>query len=146
MNLIVRADVQGSFEVVKQSLESLSNREVVVKVIGGGVGPISDSDINLASSSNGFVIGFGMRPVTSARRLSEAQGVDVKTYMIIYELINDYSSSLTRTHIRFKGNSVLNSSLKLIPEFPSRKESSTVSLLFPKQETRPIPVTTTRFM
>ncbi len=89
LNLIIRADVNGSYEAIRQSVEALGNKEVAVKVIGGGVGPISDSDINLASSSNGFVLGFNMRPVTSARRLSEEKGIDIKTYSIIYELIND---------------------------------------------------------
>lgn len=94
LNLIIRTDVQGSFEAIKQSLEPLANSEVDVKVIGGGVGPITDSDINLADSSGAVVIGFGMRPVTSARRLSEEKGIDVKTYQIIYELIDDVRDAL----------------------------------------------------
>ncbi len=94
LNLIIRTDVQGSFEAIKQSLEPLANSEVDVKVIGGGVGPITDSDINLADSSGAVVIGFGMRPVTSARRLSEEKGIDVKTYQIIYELIDDVKAAL----------------------------------------------------
>ncbi|MBT3585578.1 MAG: translation initiation factor IF-2 [Halobacteriovoraceae bacterium] len=89
LNLVVRSDVQGSFEAIKQSLAPLGNKEVEVKVIGGGVGPISDSDVNLASSADGFILGFNMRPVTSARKLAETQGVDIKTYSVIYELIND---------------------------------------------------------
>ncbi len=94
LNLIIRTDVQGSFEAIKQSLEPLGNTEVDVKVIGGGVGPITDSDINLAESSGAVVIGFGMRPVTSARKLSEEKGIDVKTYQIIYELIDDVRAAL----------------------------------------------------
>ncbi|MFT6069297.1 MAG: translation initiation factor IF-2 [Bacteriovoracaceae bacterium] len=94
LNLIIRTDVQGSFEAIKQSLEPLGNSEVDVKVIGGGVGPITDSDINLAESSGAVVIGFGMRPVTSARKLSEEKGIDVKTYQIIYELIDDVRAAL----------------------------------------------------
>ncbi|EQC49430.1 translation initiation factor IF-2 [Bacteriovorax sp. BSW11_IV] len=87
--LIVRTDVQGSFEAIKQSVEPLSNAEVTVRVIAGGAGPITDSDVVLATSSGAFILGFNMRPLTSARRLAEQNGVDVKTYSIIYELIND---------------------------------------------------------
>ena len=94
LNLVVRSDVQGSFEAIKSSLEALSNREVEVKVIGGGVGPISDSDVNFAKDSGAFLVGFNMRPVTTARRLAEDKGVDVKTYSIIYELINDIKLAL----------------------------------------------------
>jgi translation initiation factor IF-2 len=89
LNIIIRSDVQGSFEAIKQALEALSNSEVEVKVIAGGVGAISDSDISLADSASAFVFGFNMRPVTSARRLADEKGVDIKTYSIIYELIND---------------------------------------------------------
>lgn len=89
LNLIVRADVQGSYEAIKNSLEPLSTKEVDVKVIGGGVGPITDTDVQLATSAGAIVIGFNMRPVTSARRLAEDKGVDVRTYSIIYELINE---------------------------------------------------------
>lgn len=94
LNLIIRSDVQGSFEAIRQALESLGNNEVGVKVVGGGVGPISDSDVNMAISTNGFILGFNMRPVTSARRLAEDKGVDIKTYSIIYELINDIKLAL----------------------------------------------------
>lgn len=94
LNLVIRTDVQGSFEAIKQSLEPLSTKEAEVKVIGGGVGPISDSDVQLANSAKGFIIGFNMRPVSSARRLAEQYGVDVKTYSIIYELINDVKLAL----------------------------------------------------
>ncbi len=89
LNLLVRSDVQGSFEAIKQSLESLSNPEVKVKVIGGGVGPITDSDVLLADSAKGYIIGFNMRPSTTARKLAEQNGVDIKNYSIIYELIGD---------------------------------------------------------
>ena len=89
LNLIIRTDVEGLFEAIKLSLESLGNDEVSVKIIGGGAGPIGDSDINLAASADGFIIGFNMRPVTSARRLAEEKGVDIKTYSIIYQLIED---------------------------------------------------------
>lgn len=94
LNLLVRADVQGSFEAIKQSLEALGNQEVKVKIIGGGVGPITDSDVMLAESASGYIIGFNMRPSTSARRLAETSGVDVKTYSVIYELIGDITLAL----------------------------------------------------
>jgi translation initiation factor IF-2 len=94
LKLIVRTDVQGSFEAIKNSLENLGNSEVQVQIIGGGVGAISDSDVILAKAAEGFIIGFNMRPVTSARKLAEEKGVDVKTYSIIYELINDITLAL----------------------------------------------------
>jgi translation initiation factor IF-2 len=94
LNLIIRTDVQGSFEAIKQSLLPLSNTEVEVKIIGGGVGPITDSDISLAETSGAVVIGFGMRPVTSARKQAEEKGIDVKTYQIIYQLIDDVRAAL----------------------------------------------------
>lgn len=94
LNLIIRADVQGSYEAIVGSLSSLSNQEVSVKVIGGGVGPITDNDVNMANSSGAYIIGFNMRPMTSARKLAEQFGIDVKTYSIIYELINDVKLAL----------------------------------------------------
>ncbi|MCB9091045.1 MAG: translation initiation factor IF-2 [Halobacteriovoraceae bacterium] len=94
LKLVIRADVQGSFEAIQNSLESLGNDEVGVEVIGGGVGAITDNDVHLASSVAGYIIGFNMRPVTSARRLAEEKGVDVKTYSIIYELIDEIKLAL----------------------------------------------------
>ena len=94
LKLIVRTDVQGSFEAIKNSLEALENAEVGVKVIAGGVGAITDSDVMLGAEASGYIIGFNMRPITSARRLAEQKGVDVKTYSIIYELINDVKLAL----------------------------------------------------
>ena len=94
LKLIVRTDVQGSFEAIKNGLETLGNDEVAVKVIGGGVGAITDNDVALASNINGYIIGFNMRPVTSARHLADQQGVDIKTYLVIYELIDDVRSAL----------------------------------------------------
>ncbi len=94
LNLIIRSDVQGSYEAIKEALLSLSNKEVAVKVIGGGVGPINDSDVNLAESAGAVILGFNMRPLTTARKLSEDLKVDVKTYSIIYELINDIKLAL----------------------------------------------------
>lgn len=89
LNLIVRSDVNGSYEAIKQNLEVLSNPEVEVKVISGGVGPISDSDVQMAATASAILVGFNMRPVTSARRLAEEKGIEVRTYSVIYELIND---------------------------------------------------------
>tara|TARA_Y100001954_G_scaffold36474_1_gene35423 strand:+ start:7518 stop:10499 length:2982 start_codon:yes stop_codon:yes gene_type:complete len=94
LNLIIRSDVQGSYEAIKEALLSLSNKEVAVKVVGGGVGPINDSDVNLAESAGAVILGFNMRPLTTARKLSEDLKVDVKTYSIIYELINDIKLAL----------------------------------------------------
>lgn len=94
LNLIIRSDVQGSYEAIKSAVESLGNDEVSVKVIAGGVGPITDSDVQMASTANGFLIGFNMRPVTTARKLAEDKGVDIKNYSIIYELINDVKLAL----------------------------------------------------
>lgn len=94
LNLIIRADVQGSYEAIKNAVESLGNDEVGVNIIQGGVGAISDNDVSMASNANGFIIGFNMRPVTSARRLSEEKGVEIRTYTIIYELINDITLAL----------------------------------------------------
>ena len=94
LNLIIRSDVQGSYEAIKSAVESLGNAEVGVKVIVGGVGPITDSDVQMASTAAGFLIGFNMRPVTSARKLAEDKGVDIKNYSVIYELINDVKLAL----------------------------------------------------
>jgi translation initiation factor IF-2 len=94
LNLIIRSDVQGSYEAIKTALETLGNNEVAVKVISGGVGPITDSDVQLGQTSGGFIIGFNMRPVTSARKMADERGVDIKNYSIIYELINDVKLAL----------------------------------------------------
>ena len=94
LNMIIRTDVHGSFEAIKTALEGLGNDEVAVKVAGGGVGAISDNDVNMAESMEGYIVGFNMRPITSARRLSEEKGVEIKTYSIIYELINDVTLAL----------------------------------------------------
>lgn len=94
LNLIVRTDVQGSFEAIKNAVERLGNAEVSVQVIGGGVGAITDNDVLMASSIKGYIVGFNMRPVTTARRIAEEKGVDIKTYSIIYEVINDITLAL----------------------------------------------------
>ncbi|PIK15813.1 MAG: translation initiation factor IF-2 [Halobacteriovorax sp. JY17] len=94
LNLIIRSDVQGSFEAIKQAVLALSNSEVEVKVIAGGVGAINDNDVNLADSSGAFILGFNMRPNTTARRLAEEKSLDIKTYSIIYELIGDVTLAI----------------------------------------------------
>ncbi len=94
LNLIIRSDVQGSFEAIKQAVLALSNSEVEVRVIAGGVGAINDNDVNLADSSGAFILGFNMRPNTTARRLAEEKSIDIKTYSIIYELINDVTLAI----------------------------------------------------
>ena len=94
LKLIVRSDVQGSYEAIRTAVEQLGNNEVSVEVISGGVGAITDNDVNIAASSQAFILGFNMRPVTTARRIAEEKGVDIKTYSIIYELINDVTLAL----------------------------------------------------
>ncbi|SDB09987.1 translation initiation factor IF-2 [Eubacterium oxidoreducens] len=94
LDIVVKADVQGSVEAVKQSLEKLSNEEVVVKVIHGGVGAINESDIILASASNAIVIGFNVRPDASAKTTAEQEGVDVRLYKVIYNAIEDVQEAM----------------------------------------------------
>jgi len=94
LNLIIRSDVQGSYEAIVEALEALGNDEVGVNVLSGGVGAITDNDVQLATSSNGYLIGFNMRPVTSARKLAEQNGVEVRTYSIIYKLIDEITMAL----------------------------------------------------
>ncbi len=94
LNLIVKGDVQGSVEAVKQSLEKLSGEEVRVKVIHAAAGAINESDIMLADSANAIVIGFNVRPDTKAKKLAEMSKVDVRSYRIIYELIDDMEAAL----------------------------------------------------
>ena len=94
LNLIVKADVQGSVEAVKQSLMKLSNEEVVVKCIHGGVGAINESDVTLASASNAIIIGFNVRPDTTAKATAEREGVDVRLYKVIYQAIEDVEAAM----------------------------------------------------
>lgn len=94
LNIVVKADVQGSVEAVKQSLQKLSNDEVKVKVIHGGVGAITETDITLAAASNAIVIGFNVRPDSLARTLAEKEKVDVKTYRVIYHAIDDIEAAM----------------------------------------------------
>ena len=92
--LIVKADVQGSVEAVKQSLTKLSNEEVVVKVIHGGVGAINESDVSLAATSNAIIIGFNVRPDATAKQLAEQEGVDLHLYRVIYQAIEDVEAAM----------------------------------------------------
>ena len=94
LNIIVKADVQGSVEAVKQSLVKLSNDEVVVKVIHGGVGAINESDITLASASNAIIIGFNVRPDAVAKDTAERENVDVRLYRVIYNAIEDVQAAM----------------------------------------------------
>jgi len=94
LNLIVKADVQGSVEAVKQSLMKLSNEEVVVKCIHGGVGAINESDVVLASASNAIIIGFNVRPDVTAKATAEREGVDVRLYRVIYQAIEDIEAAM----------------------------------------------------
>ena len=92
--LIVKADVQGSVEAVKQSLVKLSNEEVVVRVIHGGVGAINESDVSLAATSNAIIIGFNVRPDATAKQLAEQEGVDLRLYRVIYQAIEDVEAAM----------------------------------------------------
>ena len=94
LNLIVKGDVQGSVEAVKQSLEKLSNDEVRVKVIHSAAGAINEGDVMLADSANAIIIGFNVRPDTKAKKIAETSKVDVRSYRIIYELIDDMELAL----------------------------------------------------
>ncbi len=94
LNLIVKGDVQGSVEAVKQSLEKLSNEEVRVKVIHSAAGAVNEGDVMLADSANAIIIGFNVRPDTKAKKLAETSKVDVRSYRIIYELLDDMEAAL----------------------------------------------------
>ena len=94
LNIIVKADVQGSVEAVKQNLEKLSNEEVQVKVIHGGVGAVSESDIMLANASNAIIVGFNVRPDPVAAEIAERDGVDMRMYRIIYDCIEEIESAI----------------------------------------------------
>ena len=94
LELIVKADVQGSVEAVKQSLTKLSNEEVVVKVIHGGVGAINESDVSLASASNAIIIGFNVKPDMTAKATAEQEKVDIRLYSVIYKAIEDIEAAM----------------------------------------------------
>lgn len=94
LNLIVKADVQGSVEAVKQSLSKLSNNEVVVKVIHGGVGAINESDVSLAAASSAIIIGFNVKPDPIAKSVADQEKVDIRLYDIIYKAIEDVEAAM----------------------------------------------------
>lgn len=94
LNLIIKADVQGSVEAVKQSLLKLTNEEVVVKCIHGGVGAINESDVTLAATSNAIIIGFNVRPDATAKATAEREGVDIRLYRVIYQAIEDIEAAM----------------------------------------------------
>ncbi len=94
LNLIVKGDVQGSVEAIKASVEKLTNEEVRIKVIHGAAGAINESDVMLAESANAIIIGFNVRPDTKAKALAEKSKVDVRSYRIIYELLDDMEAAM----------------------------------------------------
>ena len=93
--IIIKADVQGSVEAVKQSLGKLSNEEVAVKVIHAGVGNINESDVSLASAANAIIIGFNVKPDATAKSTAEHEKVDIRLYKVIYQAIEDLEAALT---------------------------------------------------
>ncbi|WP_416338593.1 translation initiation factor IF-2 [Methylomusa anaerophila] len=94
LNIIVKADVQGSIEALQQSLVNLQNKEVRVNIIHAGVGAINESDVMLASTSNGLIIGFNVRPDGNARKAAENENIDIRTYRVIYDAINDVEAAI----------------------------------------------------
>ena len=94
LGIVVKADVQGSVEAVKQSLLKLSNDEVVVKIVHGGAGAINESDVTLASASNAIIIGFNVRPDATAKAIAEQEGVDIRLYKVIYQAIEDVEAAM----------------------------------------------------
>ena len=94
LNVIIKADVQGSVEAMSQSLQKLSNEEVRINVIHGGVGAVSETDVNFAAASNAVIIGFNVRPDASARKAAEREEVDIRLYRVIYDAIEDVKAAL----------------------------------------------------
>ena len=95
LNIILKADVQGSIEAIRQSLEKLSNDEVRVSIIRTAVGGIKEADVMLAAASNAIIIGFNVRPDANAKKLSEKENVEIKTYRVIYDAIEDVKAALS---------------------------------------------------
>lgn len=94
LNIIVKADVQGSIEALKQSLEKCSCDEVQVKIIHGAVGAVNESDVMLASASNAIIIGFNVRPDSNAKKMAEKEQIDIRTYRIIYDVVDDIEAAM----------------------------------------------------
>ncbi|HWR39698.1 MAG TPA: translation initiation factor IF-2 [Patescibacteria group bacterium] len=95
LNIVVKADVQGSIEALRQSLVNLKNKEVRVNIIHSGVGAINESDVMLASASNALIIGFNVRPDSNARKFADSEKVDIRMYRVIYEALNDVEAAIT---------------------------------------------------
>ena len=94
LNIILKGDVDGSVEAITDSLQKLSTDEIEVKIIHKGVGAITESDILLASASDAIVIGFNVRPISNARSLAEKEEIDIRSYSIIYDAINDVKDAM----------------------------------------------------
>ena len=94
LNIIIKADVQGSVEAVRQSLEKLSNEEVRIRTIHGGVGTITESDVQLASASGAIIIGFNVRPEASTKAMADREEVDIRLYRVIYNAIDDIKAAM----------------------------------------------------
>ncbi|MGL5207269.1 MAG: translation initiation factor IF-2, partial [Acidaminococcaceae bacterium] len=94
LNIVVKADVQGTIEALKQSLTNIKNEEVKVVIVHAGVGTINESDIMLASAANALIIGFNVRPDANARKAAEAEKVDIRTYRVIYDALNDVEAAI----------------------------------------------------
>ena len=94
LNLIVKGDVQGSIEAIRQSLEKMSNQQVRIKLLHTATGGINESDVNLAAASDAVIIGFNVRPETAAQELAGQEGVEIKLYRIIYDLIEDMKNAM----------------------------------------------------
>ncbi len=94
LNIVVKADTQGAVEAVRQSLEKLSNSEVVIRIIHGGVGAVTESDVTLASASNSIIIGFNVRPDAGAKSVAEREQVDIRLYRVIYNAIEDIEAAM----------------------------------------------------
>ncbi len=95
LNIVVKADVQGSIEALRQSLVNIKNNEVRVNIVHAGVGAINESDVMLAAASNALIIGFNVRPDGNARKAADTEKIDVRTYRVIYEAINDVEAAIT---------------------------------------------------
>lgn len=94
LNIVVKADVQGTIEALRSSLQNIKNDEVKVVVVHAGVGAITESDVMLASAANALIIGFNVRPDANARKAAEAEKVDVRTYRVIYDALNDVEAAI----------------------------------------------------
>ena len=94
LNIIIKADVQGSVEALRQSLEAIKNPEVRIVIVHAAVGAINESDVMLASASNAIIIGFNVRPDAVVRKAAEKESVDLRTYRVIYDAINDVESAM----------------------------------------------------